>query len=146
MMLRLKILLVEDNPGDVLLVRRALDKQPVEHELHAMRDGLEAALFIERAGQPGAPPCPDLFLLDLNLPKRDGYELLVLLRAHPVCGDKPVIIITSSDSEKDRRRAMEGGATRYFKKPSDLDEFMKLGALVREVLEPESQTCGLTGP
>ncbi|MCU1324879.1 MAG: response regulator receiver protein, partial [Bryobacterales bacterium] len=99
--------------------------------------GSEAAVFIERVGKGSGLPCPDLFLLDLNLPKLDGCELLVLLRAHPLCGDKPVIIISSSGAERDRRRATDAGATRYYQKPSELKEFMKLGALVREVVEAE---------
>jgi chemotaxis family two-component system response regulator Rcp1 len=134
MRLRLQILLGEDNPGDVLLVRRALNEHRVEYELHTMRDGSEAAVFMEGV-EGGGLPCPDLFLLDLNLPKLDGCELLVLLRAHPLCGDKPVIIISSSGAESDRRRATDAGATRYYQKPSDLKEFMKLGALVRELVE-----------
>jgi chemotaxis family two-component system response regulator Rcp1 len=139
MMPLLQILLGEDNPGDVLLVRRALSEHRVECELHTMRDGSETALFIERVGKASDAPCPDLFLFDLNLPKVDGSELLVLLRAHPLCGDRPVIIISSSGSEKDRRRAMDAGATRYYQKPSDLREFMKFGALVREVVEAAGQ-------
>jgi chemotaxis family two-component system response regulator Rcp1 len=132
---KLQILIAEDNLGDVLLVRRALDAHGVEYDLHAMRDGVAAAVLIERVGSSTGARCPDLFLFDLNLPKVDGYDLLVLLRAHPVCGDKPVIIMSSSGAEKDRRRAMDAGATRYYQKPSDLKEFMKLGALVREVVE-----------
>jgi chemotaxis family two-component system response regulator Rcp1 len=136
---RLQILLGEDNLGDVLLVRRALNEHRVEYELHTMRDGSEAALFMEGVQEGGGLPCPDLFLLDLNLPKLDGCELLVLLRAHPLCGDKPVIIISSSGAESDRRRATNAGATQYYQKPSDLKEFMKLGALVREVVKAEPQ-------
>ena len=137
---RLQILLAEDNPGDVFLVRHALKEHRVEHELHTMRDGLEAALFIERIGKASGTMCPDLFLLDLNLQTRDGLELLILVRANPLCEDTPVIIITSSDSAKDRKRASEAGATRYYKKPSDLKEFVKLGALVRDLVTPSHST------
>ena len=130
-----QILLAEDNHGDVLLVREALREHRLEHKLYLVRDGLQAERYIERIGQAEDAPCPDVLLLDLNLPHRDGHELLQLFRAHPLCGSKPVIIITSSDAEKDRKRAAELGATRYFKKPSDVDEFIRLGAVIREVVE-----------
>jgi CheY-like chemotaxis protein len=132
----LTILLVEDNRGDIFLIRTALKEHQLTHELHVLTDGLEAANYIERVGESSETPCPDVLLLDLNLPQRDGHELLQLFRAHPVCRDKPVIICTSSSAERDRKRAAELGATRYFCKPSDVDEFLTLGAVVREVIEP----------
>jgi DNA-binding response OmpR family regulator len=127
----LRILLVEDNHGDVVLVREALKEHQVEHELTVVRDGLHAERYFERIGDDS--PCPDILLLDLNLPHRDGFELFQLFRAHPLCRETPVIITTSSDAEGDRQRAIELGATRYFCKPSDVDEFIQLGAIVREV-------------
>jgi CheY-like chemotaxis protein len=130
----IRILLAEDNHGDEFLVREALREHQVQHELHVMRDGLEAVHYIERMGDATDAPCPDVLLLDLNLPHRSGHELLQLFRAHPFCRNTPVIVITSSDAEKDRRRAAELGATRYFRKPSDVDEFIQLGAIVREVV------------
>lgn len=129
-----QILLAEDNHGDVLLVREALREHHVEHELRVVKDGLQAERYIQRIGEASDAPCPDVLLLDLNLPHRDGHELLQLFRAHPLCGTTPVIIITSSDAERDRKKAAEGGATRYFQKPSDIDEFIQLGAIVREVI------------
>jgi two-component system response regulator len=86
----LEILLVEDNQGDVLLIREALREHHVEHKLHVMRDGREGERYIERIGQDSVP-CPDILLLDLNLPHRDGHELLQLFRAHPLCGHIPVM-------------------------------------------------------
>lgn len=130
----LQILLAEDNYGDVLLVREALKENRVDHELYLVQDGLEAERYIQRIGQTSDALCPDVLLLDLNLPLRDGHEVLQFFRAHPLCGDKPVIIVTSSGAERDRRKAAELGATRYFQKPSDVDEFIKLGAVIREVI------------
>ena len=130
-----QILLAEDNQGDVLLVREALKEHHVEHELHVVKHGLQAERYIKRIGEASDAPCPDVLLLDLNLPHRDGHELLQLFRAHPLCAATPVIVVTSSDAEKDRKRAAELGATRYFRKPADIDEFIRLGAVVREVVE-----------
>ncbi len=131
---RLKILLAEDNHGDVLLVREALEENRLDYELHVTTDGLEAASYIERIDSEGGVPCPDLLLLDLNLPKQDGFELLNLFRAHPLCRAKPVIVITSSGAPRDRERVTALSA-RFFRKPADLDEFMKLGAMVREAVQ-----------
>ena len=130
----LQILLAEDNYGDVLLVGEALREHRLDHHLYVVRDGLQAERYIERIGQTDDAPCPDILLLDLNLPHRDGHELLQLFRAHPLCREKPVIVVTSSGAENDRKKAAELGATRYFQKPSDIDEFIQLGAVIREVV------------
>ena len=131
----LQIVLAEDNRADVFLVRQALEEHQIEHELHVIKDGAEAMKFVASMGKSGFPPCPDLVLLDLNLPKGDGSEVLTELRKHPECADTPVIIVTSSDAPKDRERMLKLGITRYFRKPSDLAAFMELGAVVREVMQ-----------
>ena len=131
----LNILLAEDNWGDVLLVQEALRAHQVQHTLHVVRDGAEALAFVERMGQPGSEPCPDLVLLDVNLPKVDGPEVLKALRNHEACARTPVIVVSSSDSPRDRSRMAELGIARYFKKPSDFEAFLKLGAVVGEVIE-----------
>ncbi len=128
------ILLAEDNPGDIFLVRKALEEHAIAHELHVVSDGEEALAFVAHMGQPGRAPCPDVLLLDLNLPKVDGPELLKQFRKHPACADIPVIAMSSSDMHRDRARMAELGVVRYFRKPSDLQAFLQLGALVREVL------------
>jgi chemotaxis family two-component system response regulator Rcp1 len=137
----LNILLAEDNRGDILLVQRALDEHHIEHELHVVRDGEEALAAVSTMGQPGHMRCPDLMLLDLNLPKVDGPEVLTQFRKHPACARTPVVVITSSDAGRDRSRMAALGIARYFRKPTDLDEFMELGAVVRELVgeaaEPE---------
>jgi CheY-like chemotaxis protein len=134
----LNILLAEDNLGDVFLVRQALQQHHVAHELHVVRDGDEALNFMAHMGEPGQAPCPDLVLLDLNLPKIDGPEVLTEFRKHPLCSRTPVVVITSSDAERDRKRMNSLGIARYFRKPSELDEFMELGSVVRELTEPSS--------
>jgi CheY-like chemotaxis protein len=135
----LQILLAEDNPGDILLVTDALDSHNISYQLHVVRAGDEALAFIDRMGQPGDVTCPDVMLLDLNLPKVDGPEILSKFRKHPQCADTPVIVITSSDASRDRERMAEFGIARYFRKPSDLDEFMKLGAVVIEVVQGQTE-------
>ena len=83
----------------------------------------------------GKLPCPDIVLLDLNLPRVSGHVILESLRRGPLCGTVPVVIVSSSDSPHDRSEASRLGATRYFCKPNDYDDFMKLGSLVLEVVE-----------
>lgn len=132
---QLSIFLAEDNPGDVELVREALHAYEIQHQLSLAKDGTEAKRYIEDMGKDPNDPCPDLILLDLNLPKANGFELFILFRKHPLCTETPVIVVTSSDAPKDRKRAAELGAARYFKKPSDFEDFLKLGAVLLEVAE-----------
>ncbi len=133
----LQIVLAEDNPGDILLVREALQVHHVDHELHVLRDGGEALIFVARMGQEGGTPCPDIMLLDMNLPKVDGPDVLAEFRKHPACTRTPVIVITSSDTQRDRDRMAGLGITAYFRKPSNLDAFMQLGAMVRDAVKEQ---------
>jgi len=128
---KIRIFLAEDNPADVDLVREALREYEVEYELWLASDGQEAKRFIERMGTGPDSPCPDLIMVDLNLPLVSGHELIALFRKHPQCVQTPLIVVTSSDSRKDREQSAEFGA-RYFRKPSELGEFLELGAVVRE--------------
>jgi CheY-like chemotaxis protein len=128
----IQIFLVEDNPGDVGLVREALREHGVVHNLLVASDGPAARSYIERMGSANAP-VPDILLLDLNLPTGDGYEIFSWFRAHPLGSHIPVIFVTSSNAPKDRERAASLGAARYFRKPSDLQDFLELGAMIREV-------------
>jgi CheY-like chemotaxis protein len=127
------ILLAEDNSGDVLLIRQALLEHHVAHDLHVMPDGAAAIEFVLRMGTPGVP-CPDLVLLDLNLPKVDGAEVLSAIRMRSECSNTPVIVITSSDAPRDKQRLEKLGVTRYFRKPSNLADYMQLGAAVLDAL------------
>ncbi|HLG97685.1 MAG TPA: response regulator [Bryobacteraceae bacterium] len=129
----LRILLAEDNPGDVFLVREALKRHSLEHELTVAKDGQSAWQLIE-AADGALDPRFDLFLLDLNLPVRPGLELLGRIRACK--GDMSralVLILTSSNWNHDRRTAVRDGADYYFLKPSTLDAFLQLGAIIREL-------------
>jgi len=126
----IRIFLAEDNPADVDLVKVALHEYHIDHELLLASDGQEARRFIESMGTADSP-CPDLIMLDLNLPLVSGHELIVEFRQHPLCLKTPIIVVTSSDSRRDREHSAQLGA-RYFRKPSDLGEFLQLGAVVRE--------------
>ena len=129
------VLLVEDNPADTYIVRQSLNEHLQDFDIWIVEDGDKAFRLIEEIDSNGAIPCPDILLLDLNLPKRSGHEVLKRVR-NSRCGDIPIVIVTSSDSPADRLEAAKLGATAYFRKPADLDEFMKVGEVVRRVLDP----------
>jgi two-component system, chemotaxis family, response regulator Rcp1 len=139
-----QILLAEDNRADVLLIGEALKLHGIPHELHLMSDGASVLKYLETMGAGEGGPAPDVVLLDLNLPKVDGLEVLKELRRYPQCETTPVIIISSSDTPKDRQKMAALDVTHYFKKPSDFDEFMKLGQVLRQVLQSEAGHPSLT--
>ncbi|MBV8833946.1 MAG: response regulator [Acidobacteriaceae bacterium] len=129
-----RVLLAEDNPGDVLLVREALKLQPFQSELTVQPDGERMLGFIDQI-EAGQQPCPDIILLDLNLPRRTGEILLERIRQSKPCLKVPIVIVTSSGSPRDREIAERLGANRYFQKPSDYEKFMHLGSVIRELLQ-----------
>jgi two-component system, chemotaxis family, response regulator Rcp1 len=128
------IVLVEDAEPDVILVREALEQSGLEFDLRVFDDGEQGVDFVENMDRDATITRPHLFLLDLNLPKKSGGQILERVRQSPTCGQIPVVILTSSDSHKDKAQAAVLKATGYFRKPSRLDEFMKLGPYVRELL------------
>jgi CheY-like chemotaxis protein len=130
----LKILVIEDNPADVYLVQEALRTHRVAFDLHWIPDGEQAAHYIETFD--AAAPPPNLVLLDLNLPKVDGKDLLVKIRQNAHLRSTPVAIFTSSDSPADRYETAELGATCYIKKPPTLDEFLAVGGLIKQLAAP----------
>ena len=133
-MKRLQILLAEDNRGDVMLVREALKTHDIDYELHVVPDGDRALHFVATMGTSEGGPCPDVLLLDLNLPKVDGTEVLKEFRKHPACVATPVIVVSSSDAARDRKKMEALHIAHYFKKPSDFDAYMKLGDVIRQVV------------
>lgn len=140
--LRFHIVLVEDAEPDVLLVREALQQSGLDFELQVFDDGEQGVDFIDTIDQNVNLHRPHLFLLDLNLPKKTGGQILERVRQSPTCGKVPVVILTSSDSQKDKAQAAYLNATGYFRKPSKLDEFMKLGPYVRDLLNRQSEPNG----
>lgn len=121
-----EILLVEDNPGDVRLMREALREVPYLGRLHAV-DSVDGALdFLLRREAFAEAARPDVVLLDLNLPRRHGLDLLDEMRGHDTIAGIPVIVLTSSASEEDRRRSYASAATAFVTKPQSLDAYVDL--------------------
>ncbi|MEY4754510.1 MAG: hypothetical protein RJA44_2185 [Pseudomonadota bacterium] len=120
----LQILLVEDNPGDVMLVREAMQENKIGNQLHHVGDGEAALRFLARQAPYEQVPRPDLILLDLNLPLLDGRGVLAAVKGHPDWHDIPVVIMTSSQAEADVLASYRLRANCYVVKPIDLDQFM----------------------
>ncbi len=135
-MRRYKVLVVEDNPNDVALLRLALDEAHVDYDLTVIEDGGDALSFVRRAG---SDAIPDLAVLDLNLPKRDGIEVLQGMRSNPAFSSVPVAILSSSSAPRDRSRLQTFGVRRYLVKPPDYDEFLKLGQQLKELLPADGE-------
>ena len=127
------ILLIEDNPADANIIREALEANDVHCDLLLINNGEQAIEFIENV-EAQRSPCPDLVILDLNLPKKTGKEVLERMRASARCRNVAIVILTSSDSRRDRDDASRCGASAYLKKPSHLDEFLKLGGVFKGMI------------
>jgi len=126
----LRVVLVEDNPGDVFLIREALREQGLAFELLHYADGEEAWQALT-----GAERLPDLILLDLNLPKIEGVNLLRRIRGEASFADVPVAVLTSSQAPDDEQQAMVSGAARFIRKSATLDEFLSdVGGAVADIL------------
>jgi two-component system, chemotaxis family, response regulator Rcp1 len=121
-----EVLLVDDSSGDVRLTREAFKDAKVHINLHVASDGAEAMSFLKREGEHVKAPRPDLILLDLNLPKKDGREVLEEIKVHPTLGSIPVIILTTSASDADILRSYKLHANCYITKPVDLDGFLTI--------------------
>jgi CheY-like chemotaxis protein len=120
----IEILLVEDNPGDVRLTQESLRESKVRNHLHVAPDGVAALAFLRREGKYADAPRPDLILLDLNLPKKDGREVLAEIKADAGLKTIPVVVLTTSSAEQDVLRSYELQAASYITKPVDLEQFM----------------------
>lgn len=121
-----EFLLVEDNPGDVRLTREALNESKLRNRLNIVGDGVEALAFLRREGKYASAPRPDLVLLDLNLPRKDGREVLAEIKADPALKRIPVVIITSSEAEQDVLASYDLHVNCYVSKPVDLEQFIKV--------------------
>ena len=119
-----EILLVEDNPGDVRLTEETLKESALTHRLSTARDGVEAISFLRQEGIHRDAPRPDLILLDLNLPRKDGREVLAEIKSDRRLKLIPVVVLTTSDAEQDVLRSYDLHANCYITKPVDLDEFI----------------------
>jgi chemotaxis family two-component system response regulator Rcp1 len=119
-----EILLIEDNPGDVELIREAFQSGKVLNHISLAVDGEDAMAFLNRENSYAAAPRPDLILLDLNLPKKDGFEVLNEIRGQPPLSLIPVVILTSSQADRDILKSYDLHANCFISKPVDVDEFL----------------------
>ncbi|MGR8010634.1 response regulator [Streptomyces hypolithicus] len=124
------VLLVEDDAGDELMTREAFEDNKIRNELHVVRDGQEALDFLYRQGDHTQAPRPDLILLDLNLPKYDGRQVLERIKQDDALAHIPVVVLTTSSAEEDIVRSYRLHANAYVTKPVDLDQFI---AAVRQI-------------
>ena len=120
----IEILLVEDNPGDARLTAEALNDAKVLNTLTVVQDGVEALTYLRREGRYSEAPRPDVVLLDLNLPKKDGREVLAEIKEDPDLKRIPVVVLTTSKAEEDIARTYDLHGNCYISKPVDLDQFM----------------------
>ena len=118
-----EILLVEDNPGDARLTQEALREGKLRNRIHHVCDGVEALAFLRREGEYRDAPVPDIILLDLNMPRKDGREVLMEIKADPQLRFIPVVVLTTSEAENDVVKSYELHANCYITKPVDLEKF-----------------------
>ena len=121
-----QILLVEDNPGDIRLTQEALKEGDLPNNLNVVKDGVEAVAYLRKEREYADKPRPDLILLDLNLPKKDGREVLAEIKEDDQLKHIPVVILTTSDAEQDIIKVYKLHANCFITKPVDLDEFMRV--------------------
>jgi CheY-like chemotaxis protein len=123
---RIDVLLVEDDPGDTLMIREAFEQHHITHRLHHVPDGVEALAFLHGEGEHAGSPRPDLILLDLNLPRMDGREVLKRVKGDADLRAIPVVVLTTSDADEDILRSYDLHATAYVTKPVDFDRFIEV--------------------
>ena len=122
----IEVLLVEDDPGDVLMTREAFLDNKVANTLHVVTDGARAMEFLHKRGEYTGVPTPDLMLLDLNLPRMDGREVLAAVKGDPLLRQIPVVILTTSEAEEDVLRSYDLHANAYVTKPVDFERFIEV--------------------
>jgi CheY-like chemotaxis protein len=128
----IRVLLVEDNPGDVRLTREAFREANASIQLHVASDGVVAMAFLKQEGEYGGAPRPDLILLDLNLPRMDGREVLAHIKNDDGLKTIPTVILTTSDAEGDIRKSYQLHANAFLSKPLQLDAFQSLVACLND--------------
>ena len=130
--LPIEVLLIEDDPGDILMTKEAFDDHKLRNSLHVVNNGVDAMLFLRKEGEFADAPTPDLVLLDLNLPRMDGREVLAEIKADDALRRIPVVVLTTSEAEEDVLRSYNLHANAYVTKPVDFEQFVNV---VRQVDE-----------
>lgn len=128
----IKILLVEDNEGDILLTTEALQDCKIANELHILRDGSEALYYLMTQAKQSLNELPDLILLDVNLPKKNGHEVLESVKNHPDLKHIPIIMLTTSSSESDILKSYQEHANCYIIKPLEVSDFLHVTSKIEE--------------
>jgi chemotaxis family two-component system response regulator Rcp1 len=128
----IEILLVEDSPGDVELTREALATAKISNRLHVVEDGADATDFLFRRGKFADAPEPDIILLDLNLPTKDGRQVLSEIKADPNLAKIPIVVLTTSQADEDILRAYQLHANCYITKPVDFNQFLRIVAAIED--------------
>jgi CheY-like chemotaxis protein len=123
---QIEVLLVEDDPGDVMMTREAFQDYKLRNQLHVVSDGAEAMAFLRQEGQYAGRPRPDLVLLDLNLPRMDGRQVLEAIKSDPELASIPVVVLTTSENEDDVLRSYSLHANAYVTKPVDFQRFIEV--------------------
>ncbi len=126
LIMSIELLLVEDNPGDVQLTQIALEDSKISVNLNVVSDGVEAMAFLRKQENYTQVPTPDIILLDLNLPRKDGREVLAEIKADQILKRIPVVVLTTSGAEEDILKAYNLSANCYITKPVDFDQFVKI--------------------
>ena len=140
---RFRILLIEDNLADVMLIQEALKEHEVLADLEVLTDGEAAYDYWSQFVSLSAVPFPDLVLLDLNLPKRGGLEILQRIREIPLCAALKIMVISSSANPRDMQQASALGVYHYFRKPNHFEEFLELGHFIKKLQSGQKQALGL---
>ena len=122
----IEVLLVEDDPGDVMMTREAFQDYKLHNQLHVVSDGAEAMAFLRQEGEYAGRPRPDLVLLDLNLPRMDGRQVLEAIKSDPELASIPVVVLTTSENEDDVLRSYSLHANAYVTKPVDFARFIEV--------------------
>ena len=133
------VLVVEDNPADVFLVQRAIELRNLPVRILVLDDGEEACRYFTQTETDPSTPCPAAVLLDLNLPRKSGQDVLRQIKTGGKCAGVPVVILTSSNAAEDRRETTALGAACYFRKPASYQEFLKIGEVLENMLAGNRQ-------
>lgn len=133
------MLVIEDNESDVFLIQEAIENANFPVAVHVVNDGEQAVRFFDLADKDITMPCPALVILDINLPKKQGGEVLKYMRQSSRSANALVVVVSTSETARDREQMEKLGANRYFRKPSGYDQFMQLGEIVKTLLFARSQ-------